>query len=240
MTIEYLLGAGYRTAIANDWPRPHCTNMIWVQLRSVKQIDRAGDTKTFHAGDWVQVGDQLALSWLHNGSAWIPPERVQKLMFSGCGIAALRSIPGEVETMVQTNDKLSIKKVDEPELPFPLTLLWDSRIHLRPELIPVGFALLDTWQVAAPLWDYDELACQIGSDEDRTKTKEVVRDLRVPLYDPGLIFMRRCGDTQKLVETWKAEGGDEKLAFLRALYQTKPMILALPVTWAGKQGPPED
>lgn len=213
---------------------------MWIQLKAPKQIDRGGRKVAFVAGDWVDIGEQLARSWLHDGSAWIPPERVQQLMFSGCGIVALGPVPGEVQTMVQTNDKLSIKQADEPELSFPQTLLWHPRIHLRPELIPVGFALLDVWQVAAPLWDYDELACQIGSDEEQAKTKEVIRDLRVPLYDPGLMFMRRCGDTQKLVETWKAEKGEEKLAFLRALYQTKPMILALPVTWAGKQGPPED
>ena len=35
------------------------------------------------------------------------------------------------------------------------------------------------------------------------------------------------------IERWFAPGGDTRLALLRALYQVKPLILALPVHWLG-------
>lgn len=211
---------------------------VWVQLRSVKQIDRFGEKKMAHPGDWVAVGQQLATSWLADGSAWIPPQRVTELIGKDHGIVVLNASA----EMIKRSGETEIRAVesDRPRLEYPLTLLWHPQALLRHELLPVGFSLLKTWQVVCPLWDYETLACQVGSEEERERTKAVVKDLRVPLYDTNLIYVKRCGDTERLIDQWNAEEGDEKLAFLRALYMVKPLILAVPITWTGKQGPPEN
>jgi len=109
-------------------------------------------------------------------------------------------------------------------------------------MIPVGVSLLDKWQVAAPLWDYEKLACHVANEPAREATKAIIHDLRVPLYDTSLIFVKRCGDTERLIEAWdwSADGDEDRLAFLRALYEVKPLILALPITWTGKQKPREN
>jgi len=93
--------------------------------------------------------------------------------------------------------------------------------------------------VAVPLWDYDTLARDVGSEEERAYTESVIHDLRVPLRDTRLVFVRRCSDTRKLVETWHAErarvpGGEDKLAFLRALYAVKPLVCDLPTVWTNR------
>jgi len=183
------------------------------------------------------VGQQLAKAWLADGSAWIPPQRVTELIGDDHGIVVLNASAEMIKRSGETEIKAT--ESDKPKLAYPLTLLWNPQALLRHELLPVGFSLLKTWQVACPLWDYEILASQVGSPEDRERTKAVVKDLRVPLYDTNLMYVKRCGDTERLIDQWNAEQGDEKLAFLRALYMVKPLILALPITWTGKQGPSE-
>ena len=188
----------------------------------------------------MDVGQQVALSWIADGSAWIPPQRVTELIGDDQGIVVLNASA----EMVNKSGETDIRTVESerPMLAFPMTLLWKPQALLRHELLPVGFSLLRTWQVACPLWEYDTLASQVGGEDERERTKAVIRDLRVPLYDTNLIYVKRCGDTERLIDEWNAEmdGGDDKLAFLRALYQVKPLILALPITWTGKKGPPEN
>jgi len=100
----------------------------------------------------------------------------------------------------------------------------------------ICFKLLQRWQVAIPLWNYETLAAQVGTEEERERTKAVIRDLRVPLRDTRLVFMRRCAQTRELTNVWREEltnSTDERLAFLRALYRIKPVICDLPASWTG-------
>lgn len=212
---------------------------MYVQLRVPQTIDRLGLHKRFQPGDWVEVGEQLAKQWLASGIAWIPPQRINELLTKDCGIASLGPCSDHLRSWLDDNDRLGFEQVEEPSLPFPHTLIWDPNVHLRKELVPVGFAQLDIWQVACPLWDYNELATHEGDEAEKERTKAVIHDLRVPMYDTRLMFVKRCGDTRELIDMWQAEGRG-RLAFLRALYQVKPMMLALPVTWSGKQGPQEN
>jgi hypothetical protein len=100
------------------------------------------------------------------------------------------------------------------------------------EVIPVAWDLLDKWEVVAPLYDYNVLAAELGSPADRELTKEVILDLRVPVYDTRVFFLRRCPTAEELMERWMAEPGDRHLAFMRALWHVKPLILSTPRTWA--------
>ena len=213
--------------------------MMQVQLKRQKQVDRHGQKVVYQPGDWLDVGAMKAKEWLADGSASIPPPQIAELLSRGCGLNVMGPIPPTILPRLQENDKLGVTENTEPDLPYPQTCIWHPGIPLRPEILPVGFALLDTWQVACPLWDYKELACHMGDEAEKERTEAIIHDLRIPMYDTRLMWVRRCGDTQRLIDQWKAEG-DGKLAFLRALYQTKPMILALPVTWAGKRGPERD
>ena len=213
---------------------------MYVQLKQPKQIERFGKPTQFKAGDWADIGEQLAKQWLADGTVHIPEQKVTQLLSSGCGLNITGPVPPTILPRLQESDRLGITESDGPGLPYPQTCIWNPAVVLRPELLPVGFAQLNTWQVACPLWDYSELACHMGNEAEKERTEAVIRDLRVPMYDTRLMWVRRCGDTQRLIDQWRAErtdGEDDKLAFLRALYHVKPMILALPVTWAGKRGP---
>jgi len=202
---------------------------MWVRLLTVKHIEIAGKVTKFAPEEWVNVGKHLALSWIADGSADRPDQPGLKATV-GCGVvvpaesydAATAALPGlEVTT-------------GEPSLPFAKTLLWSPAVSFRTDLILTGFNLLDTWEVAAPLASYEVLARDIGTADDRARTEAVIRDLRVPYYEPGILFLRRCAASRDLLAAWQEErgrGDNDGLALLRAIYRVKPLILALPTVW---------
>jgi hypothetical protein len=211
---------------------------MWVQLRAQKQIAVAGKSRVFYPGDWVDIGRQTAMQWIATGEAYVPRYSGTEIVGRDSGIVVRYGAPAarpQVERLLELVGFVE----GPPAIHFERNLLWDPGLNLREGLVPIGFNLLQTWEVAVPLWSYKELACQVGSDEERARTLRVVRDLRVPLYDTRMVFVRRCPAGLDLLTAWREEwtqGADEKQAFLRGLYRVKPLILALPITWTQGQG----
>jgi hypothetical protein len=197
---------------------------VWVRLKAIQYLSENGRQVTRYPGEWVQVGNQLARQWIANGDADRPDMPDMQAM-PGCGIVLTSA-----KACTRPPGGLELVHADQPELAFANTLVW-SGVNFRGDLLTTGFTLLDTWEVAAPILSYTILARDIGSDEDRAATCDVVRDLRVPVYDVRFLFLRRCDATRRLLKTWHNEAGDRSLAFLRALYRVKPLLCALPTTW---------
>jgi hypothetical protein len=214
----------------------------WVRLKGIKYVEIQGKQHTFHKGDWVEVGQQTAMAWVAEDMAEIPDvQQFGTLLTNDAGVFAVSA--GQVESNVLgvAESRLAFRWGAVRELPWTHTLLWEPGAKLRPEILPAGFDHLKTWQIGTPLWDAVQLACNVGSEAERERTQRVIRDLRVPLYDQRLVFVRRCGDTEEFLYVWEEEraaGGDEKLAFLRALYRQKPLVLALPTWWSRGERPP--
>lgn len=197
--------------------------MMWVRLRSIQYVSENGRTITKHPGEWIRVGRQQATSWLATGEA-DRPDMPDLDALPGCGVVLTGGSPSV------SLSGLEMVKADKPRLEFARTLLW-SGINFRGDLLAAGFRALDAWELAVPLLSYETLARDVGSDEDRGQTEKLVRDLRVPLYDVRLMFVHRSAATRRLLDAWLVEEGDRSLAFLRALYRIKPLMLALPTTW---------
>ena len=201
---------------------------MWVQLLTVKQIEVRGKPTTYYPGDWVEVGKHDAMRWVAACEARAAEEEVAHLV-PGAGIVA-RFHTDLVGYLTQQGYSALI---GDPQLAYPRTLIWEPSLTLRLELLPVGFHLLDRWEVAVPLTDYAVLAAHIGEEDERAKTQAVIRDLRVPVYDTRLLFIKQCQAGRDLLDAWNVErcAGDERLAFLRALYAVQPLVCALPCTW---------
>src|SRR5512139_230551 len=206
---------------------------MYVQLTSVQHIEINGVQRTYRPGQWVDVGKQTALLWISSNQA----RPIEATDYRGF-------IPGESGIVTDRKDLLC-KAIQDMQvtifegacaLQFERTVWIDSLLAVRPELLAIGLGLLDTWEIAIPLQDYKTLAVSVGTEAEREKTKALIRDLRVPLYDTRLIFMRSSPDVARLLELWKREGQTD-LAFLRALYTVKPFILALPATWSHGRPP---
>lgn len=207
--------------------------MAWIQLLRSVPIEKGGVSRTYYPGDWCDVGRQSAQRWVNDGVArWATPQTYASDL-SGCGVA-LSGDASQASRLRTTLPQLAVELATDAALPFARTLFWETSFALRPELVPVGFGLLGTWEVAAPIVSYDTLAVHVGTPDARERTQAIIRDLRVPLYDGRLLFVKRCRAGEDLLAAWAEEqttGDDVRLCLLRAIYQTRPLICALPVTW---------
>ena len=210
---------------------------VWIQLLTNKQVSNAGNWQNRHAGDWVRVGKAEARRWIEEGAAVSPESGLKRTSGGPSEIGIL--VNGDRGTANKCLETMAGKigmDYGPPECRWPKTIIWNPDALLRMNLIPVGEELLNTWELCMPLLDYSTLAINCGTAEDRSRTQELIRDLRVPVPDIRLIYMRQCDNVIRLVEQWyveKNESTDDNLAFLRALYQVKPLWMALPVTWVG-------
>lgn len=208
---------------------------MWVRLKSIQNIDRGGRNVIYRPGDWVDVGKQTAMLWLSRGDAEIPSYRKEQFKQGEAGVV-IRGVE-DVTTWQARFDqsKLNLTLIaGDPYIAFDKTMIYNPQATLRTELIGAGFSFIDTWDIAMPLYSYDELAVHIGTEAAQSRTKAVIHDLRVPVYDTRIIFVRHCETTQRLFSRWLDEnesGDDERLTFMRAFYEVKPLMLALPVTW---------
>lgn len=210
---------------------------MWVQLLTIKQITINGSNRQFYPGDCVEAGKQTALLWISQGEARALDSRQLEVLDAQCGVL-IRG--GNTEHAEQITRKYGIlgTALGDARCVFARTLIWTPGLRLRYELLPVGFSLLERWDVLVPLASYEEMALDIGDDNDRANTKSVIRDLRVPYYDPRLLFVKNSRAGRDLLACWTIEsklGSDERLAFLRALYHVKPLVLALPKSWLKKE-----
>lgn len=115
--------------------------------------------------------------------------------------------------------------------PWPRTLFVAAGVAVPWDLLGVGFGLLERWEAAAPFSPRLELARDVGTPAGRERTRVVAGDLRVPVHALSMLFVRQ---DSPLLDAWRTEcgaGGDERLAFLRALAIVKPAFCALPRTW---------
>lgn len=211
---------------------------MWIKLKTIQYLsDKNGRQVTRYPGEWVNVGKHLARSWLAAGDAE-RPDQPDLQALPGCGLVVPQPALAKAQAAFPGLDiivaSISPPAQPDPPIPRPKTLYWDPAASLRPELVSTGFHLLETWEVAAPLYAYETLARDLGDQADRERTAAVIHDLRVPVYDPRVLYLNQCPAARRLLEAWAEEsrpGGDRQLAFLRALYRVKPLILALPVTW---------
>lgn len=210
--------------------------MAWIQLLSIQHFEKAGISRTYYPGDWIDIGLQSAQRLVTDGLARFATPQKLGAVLAGCGMV-LSGTPAGANKLRAAYPTLAIAPAGANGLPYARTLFWDADLPLRPELVRVGFGLLSTWEVAVPLASYQELAAHVGTPGARERTAAVVRDLRVPLYEPRLVFVRRCRSGEALLDAWQSErdSGDEpRLCLLRALYTVKPLVCALPVSWITK------
>jgi hypothetical protein len=208
---------------------------MWIKLIATKRILESGKEVQRNPGDCVNVGKQEALLWISRGEA----KTIDNSQYAEFGIS-------EGSGALVIGDENKGRKTLEPikteieivygtyNLPFKYNVIWNTDLPLMVDKICIGLMMLQTWDMAIPLFDYNTLAEAVGSDLERNKTKDIIRDLRVPMYDTRLMFIRTTRETQYLIESWTDEmrnGADEKLSFLRNLYKIKPLILALPISW---------
>lgn len=216
-----------------------------LRLNETKYVRVKGQIQRYEPGDWVRVGRHLGLQWLAEGSASIPGlENVEALAGDLETCAVL--VRGSVALAKPIRSKywgLSVQKWSG-NLIKERNLVWNPRdIMLTPDQAIVGFARIektdgdyDDWDVAAMLLSEQAMAVHFGSKAEKQKTKKIIGDLRVPVYNTAAVWLRNSTRAKQLVTHWWTEiksGADEYHAFLRAVYSTQPLICTLPAGWVG-------
>jgi hypothetical protein len=215
---------------------------MWIRLNATKNIVVHGTMTHYKKGDWVNVGKQMAREWIAAGDAFtVDPEQMGTAEVSTSGIAIRGHLAEEQRSKLEQVAGLKLAFFENdwtPQLPFTETMIWSTQLDLRLDLIMTGFNLLKKgWQVVVPLYDYTTLAKDIGTPADRDATQAVIRDLRVPVRDTRLMFVRRCDDTRRMMTVWGEAlktGCEERLAYMQAVYTVKPLVCDVPASWAGR------
>jgi hypothetical protein len=207
---------------------------VWVKAKSIVRIEENGKMITFHPGDWVRMGRQQAREYLVNDQIEILKSAVLQSVqnLTNCAILLRDGLPERQTAMLTAKyPALPIQKYTGEFPQHGRFLLWDTTVELKRELILTGFKLLEKWQLAVPLLDYSILAENIGTAQEREETEAIIHDLRVPVYNTRVLFVRQCQETRKLFELWDS---GSQLKFLQALYQSRPVVNALPPSWVLK------
>lgn len=129
---------------------------------------------------------------------------------------------------------LDVFEAAQPSLCFDQNVV--VRAGARPswEFVSHGLSYLDRWDMAVPLASYEAMVCDLPGvgEQDRAE----LHDLRVPYFDCELVFARQ-GKAAEVLAQWAnlmGEGVEVHLAFVRALYTVKPLVVALPPSWLDK------
>lgn len=211
---------------------------MWIQLLTRKSVYIAGTLVNYHPGDWVDVGKTMALAWLADGSARSRMSLEGLSPFdAGTGVY-VRGDEGKAKDYLAMFGKTAKFATEPPILQWPKTLVWTPSKDPLVEAFPTAWELLDRWEALIPLFDYGTLALTLGSEADRVATKAVIRDLRVPVYDHRMMFLRRCPATEDLLSSWEdfsKDIQDRRLALMCALYTVKPLVMALPKSWYSRR-----
>jgi len=209
----------------------------WVKaLKVIRRMEDDGLWHVYHPGDGLEVLNQELNYQVSSKQA----ERydiaaMQPLQVDNCAIVITGGDTEQARRFVEHTGATIY--TGDPHFPDTclFVLWWNVGAPLRLDLMPLGFHRIKAgWQTAIPLWRYNVLARDIGTEDARRRTEEVIRDLRVPVFDTRLIYVRRDSETERLLDLWLTEretGDDDKLCFMRALYAVKPLNCALPITW---------
>lgn len=216
-----------------------------VKLQTTQYIVEAGSRRRYEPGDWVNVGRMTAQQWIAEGAATVPgldqAEAITGNLSDCCllvrgGLKAVRYISTKYPHLNY--------EVWDSRLPYMRNLLLNPReVKLTPEQALVGFSRIektrpdyDAWEVAVMLQGKETLAVHFGPENERKKTKELIGDARIPVFNTAALWIRQTPASQKLLRLWWREiqaGAEERHAFLRALYQVPLWISTLPADWLG-------
>lgn len=219
--------------------------MPYVLLKQIKNITEHGQLRTYHPGDTVKVGKQTAIRWVLDGSAEDTFAQVgpaaHKLDYGEFGIL-IRSEPDSV-----SKDALGKTMLEVPvefggvSVPFEHTFLWNPVNPISERLLNYGWLRIskdnppnERWEMAANLVSLEATIDQFGTEEDCYQTEKLIGDLRLPVYRPSALWIRKCENSEKVIEEFKVQleaGAEEHHAFLRALYTKRAMLCTLPQDW---------
>ena len=215
---------------------------FWVKaILPVIRHDLTGAYVRYMPGDWFECKNQELAELLLHGKVETSSLDI-RANFEGKDAGVL--VVGSSLPSTKFEDfGLEVQLSKTIELPWERTVLWMARARLTPAAAALGLMRVDAddpnlaWEMAAMLDKKSRIARDIGTDADRDKTLEVLGDLRLPVYETGIIWVRRTDTTKEVIRLWQDEvaaGAETRHAFLRTIYTRRVMLCTLPANWIGQ------
>jgi hypothetical protein len=118
---------------------------------------------------------------------------------------------------------------------------WDQTLYVDADSDFVadpamGFDLLGQWDFVLAETETRSLRDSIAGAEETLWTAQWLGTPHLLYHNSGMLFWRRCGAVERLMELWseewlRFEGWDEQVALLRALLRSDALYLTVPHTW---------
>ncbi len=220
----------------------------WVQARTVlTRVTEDAQRVTYQPGDWFECRNVELLTLQASGKIRTVPE-ILRAMFDFTHTEILWRGPQQrAGTMSEygIHERVALEPADL-RLEQRYTLIARPGAVITPNSAALGFLRIeeragyDAWEGAGCLMAGLRLANTYGSAEEQAHTLAALGDLRVPLYDTKLLWMRKTDATENLLAAWSeelADGADEAHAFARALYARRVLWFTLPPDWVGTARP---
>jgi len=211
--------------------------MAWVELITPCRVTAKNGRQILHyPGDVVEIKNKSRAVDLIKRKMAIPVGTEDATME---GVGIIQRSGGSLPEWV-TALGFPITKTSKWDLPFRTTIFWHPIIKVQYSGARAALRTLrlSNWEIAVPIYSYTRLSDAIGTREEREDTKKIIHDLRVPAYEINFMFVKKNARTDELFLKFREhliKCKHERHAFLRALYQTRPYLLPLPVEWARKR-----
>jgi hypothetical protein len=212
----------------------------WVQAkRAITRHSLEGGYLTFQPGDWFECRNQELLELTQAGLVRTTAD-VLRVEFVG-GDAGVLALPGAVPPSTLGAYGLAMQKGDVLALPWKRTLIMDKGVGCTAETVALGMMRLapdsyPAWEMVAKLASFTRTLASVGTEDEKARTLEALGDLRLPVYDTRLLWVRRTPATEEVIRLWRAEveqGHDPQHAFLRVVYRNPVALNTLPADWVG-------
>ncbi len=154
---------------------------------------------------------QLMTKTKHKEAVWIEGTELQEY----CEYPVIANSKGAEKVMILFKAKFTL----------------DATVTVSPAHIKQGFKWLGRWEVISPFRPYRELAIDLVKGRAEEEIRALgLGDLRVPTFDPRLIFLLKNARTERLMAKYRKlqADWDPRIAFLAAVWETKPLIKPLP------------
>lgn len=217
----------------------------WVRVVHTVSYDKDGVAEIAYPGDWVEIGKHQARRWLAQGRVEIPrPDRREAFVdFERSGVVVRSESQPSLLGFGDLSTRLPFVFGPLQDIPFEFTMIWEPSLSVTSRGVEVGLSRCresgsEGWELLAMLVDEMTMAADVGGEEERARSELVIHDLRVPVYEPRLIWVHKSLATERFVQAWASElgeGAEEHHAFLRALYQSGVVVRALPSNWQALQ-----
>jgi hypothetical protein len=215
---------------------------FWVKtIRPIIRYDLSGAYRRYMPGDWFECRNQERAELVRGGFIEGHLAGISvNFTDLDAGVLALGQ-PVPPETFNRYGIKLQYG--DTIELPWERTLLWHTRTPMTPEGAALGLMRIDAenqdsaWEMAAMLKGETLLARDVGTELEQERTLEALGDLRLPVYETGILWVRRTETTEEVIRLWQSEvadGADAQHAFIRTIYTLPVILCTLPAKWVGQ------